>query len=83
MLQKFFALFLIAMFISLLVTVRSERYAEEIDRVANIVEGEGREIESFIRDEYRLDSIDQAISELERLQAGLIKILIWFTQNLR
>ena len=83
MIQNFFALFLIAMFVSLLITVRSERYAQELDNVARTVEAEGLEIELYIRKEFHLESVEQAMTELERLQASLIKILVWLTNSLR
>jgi hypothetical protein len=51
MIESFFALFLFAIFVSLLLSVRSQRQAEELNEVIRGIEARGIEIESFIRDD--------------------------------
>jgi len=80
MLEFFFALFLIAIFVSLLLSVRSQRYSEELNEVIKGIEGQGEDMEGFIRDEYKINSIDEAIAELEKLKAGMVKFIYKITE---
>jgi hypothetical protein len=74
MLEKFFAFFLGAILISLCFSVKNERHAAELDDVIKEVEANAAAMEEFIKDEYRL-SIEDAIAQLAKLQAGLINII--------
>lgn len=83
MVESFFALFLVAIFISLLLSVRSQRHAEELNEVIKGIEEQGADIESFIKDEYRINSIEDAMAELEKLKAGMAKFLYKITESIK
>ena len=72
MIESFFALFLVGIFVSLLFSVRSQKYAEELNEAIEGIEKEGLAMEEFIRDEYKINSIKDAMAELEKLKAGLV-----------
>jgi len=82
MVESFFALFLIAIFVSLLISVRSKRYSDELNKVIKEIEKEGESMESFINNEYKIKSIREAISELERLKAGLVNFIYQITKSI-
>jgi hypothetical protein len=82
MIESFFALFLVVIFVSLLLSVRGERHLEELNEVIEGIEEQGREMESFIRDEYKISSIEDAMAELEKVKAGLIKFIYKITENI-
>ena len=73
-------IFLLVIFVSLLLSVRSQRHAEELNEVIKGIEGQGEDMEGFIRDEYKINSIDEAMAELEKLKAGMAKFIYKITE---
>jgi hypothetical protein len=82
MLERFFGLFLTAIFAALMVSVRTERHADELKNVIVGLESEGRSLERLIRTDYKLNSIEEAMSELERLKADAIKLVLFLSNAL-
>lgn len=83
MIESFFALFLIVIFISLLLSVRSQRHTEELNEVIKGIEAEGTKMEGFIKNEYKVNSIEDAMAELEKLKAGLIGFIYKITEIIK
>ena len=83
MLESFFALFLITIFVSLALSVRNQRASDELGAAIDSIEADGRHMEVFIKNEYRVSSIDDAMAELERLEAGLARLLSYITQGIK
>lgn len=83
MAESFFALILVAIFISLLLSVRSQRHTEELNEAIKGIEAQGTEIEGFIKDEYKINSIEDAMVELEKLKAGLAKFIYKITESIK
>jgi len=82
MIEWFFALFLVAILVSLLISVKSQRYSDELSKVIKEIEKEGESMEGFIREEYKLKSIGEAISALEKLKASLVNFIYQITKNI-
>lgn len=82
MIESFFALFLVVIFISLLFSIRSQRHTEELNDVIEVIKDQGKDMEGFIKDEYKINSIDDAIAELEKLKAGMTKFIYKITESL-
>jgi hypothetical protein len=82
MIENFFALFLGIIFASLLISVRSQRYSDDLDRAITMIEKQGKIMELQIIQEFKIRTIDEALDELGRAKAGLISVLYWFTRNL-
>lgn len=80
MIESFFALFLVGIFVSLLLSVRSQRYAEELNETIKSIEGQGKDMEGFICVEYKMTSIDDAIAKLKKMEAGLVKFIYKITE---
>ncbi|KKT64993.1 MAG: hypothetical protein UW60_C0048G0002 [Candidatus Woesebacteria bacterium GW2011_GWA2_44_33] len=83
MLESFFALFVVVIFVALLLSVRSQRYAEELNEVIKGIKEQGTEMEGFIKDEYKINSIEDAMAELEKLKAGTAKFLYKITESIK
>ncbi|MCL4874232.1 hypothetical protein KJ039_09140 [bacterium] len=82
MLESFFALFLIVIFVSLLLTVKSKRHSDELDKTIGKINEEGNSLEKLIAAEYNLD-IESAIRELDRLKAGLVAFIYKLSKNIQ
>jgi hypothetical protein len=81
MIENFFAFFLVIIFASLLITVRTQRYADDLDRAIDMIEKQGKIMELQIIKEFKIKTIDEAMDVLDRAKAGMIKVLYWFTKN--
>ncbi len=82
MLEVFFEFLLAALLVSLFFSVSNERYTNELKRVVVGLEREGKSMESFVNDEYRISTIDDAIQSLAKLKAGLIDQIYWITKHM-
>lgn len=83
MLESFFALFLIVIFVSLLLSIKGQRHLNELNEAIEGIEREGAAMESFIRDEYKINSIEDAMAELEKLKTGMAKFLYKITESIK
>jgi hypothetical protein len=79
--EMLFALSSLGILISLFFSVKNKRDSEEIDTAISRIRREGTEMEAFIQQEYRL-SVHDAIQELDRLKANMIKIIYYLSQNI-
>lgn len=82
MIESVFALFLIVIFISLLMSVKSQRYAEELNKVIEQIDEQGKSMEGFISSEYKLNNVEAAMAELQKLKAGLIDFIYRISKNI-
>jgi hypothetical protein len=83
MLESFFALFLVAIFVSLVLSVKSQRYAEELKEAVKGLEDEGKKMEGYIRENYRLNSIEEALGALQNLQSVVTDFLFKISESLK
>lgn len=83
MAERFLAIFLISIFAASMISVRSQRNTEQLNAVIAGLEEDSRLTEGFIREEYCIDSVEAAVSELERVKAGTTLLLGYLTRNLK
>ncbi len=83
MIEYFLALFLVVIFVSLLFSVRSQRHTEELNELIKGIASQGKDMEGFIKDEYKINSIDDAMVELEKLKADMIKFIYKITESIQ
>jgi hypothetical protein len=83
MIEAICAFGILGLFAAHFITLRTQRYSDQLAATARAIEAEGRIVESFVTEEWKLASIDEAIRELERLKFGLLALLIWLTRNLK
>jgi len=82
MAETFLVFVLVAILITLYISVKSEKYSTELGCVIDKIEEEGKSLERVIQDDYRINSIVDALAELGKLKSGIINIILWFTKNL-
>lgn len=78
-----FALFLIAIFVSLVLSVRSQRQIDELNEVIKSLEEQGTEMEGHIRDRYKLNNIEEAMTALQKLNSIFTDLLYKITESIR
>jgi hypothetical protein len=78
--ESFIALFLLAIFVSLAFPYRSEHYTRELNDAIADIETEGAWMEDFIKREYNLSGIDDAIAQLQRLEAAFIRAALFLSE---
>jgi hypothetical protein len=83
MLEKFLALCMGLIVVSIVVSHKGQRQSEELTAAIRSVESEGEKLESFVRSEYHFETMDDAVAELERLKGSLVKIILWLSQSRR
>jgi hypothetical protein len=81
--EAFLALFLVAIILAMYLSIRSQRITNQVDAMIETLENESAELELFIKREYQITSIDEAVAELDRVKAGLVKMMLWLTRNMR
>jgi hypothetical protein len=79
MLENLLALLLVAIFIALFFSIRHQRHSDELNVVIENIKNEGDSMESFIKAEYKINNIDEAIAELEKLKSSFIKLIYQLT----
>ncbi len=80
-LEMIFTFSLFGILVSLFLSVKEKRDSEEIDTAIKLIKDQGSEMETFIKDKYKL-TINDAISELEKLKAGFIKFIFYLSRNI-
>lgn len=83
MIEYFLAMFLVVIFVSLFFSFRSQRHTEELNDLIKEIAGQGKDMEGFIKNEYKINSIDDAMVELEKLKAGMIKFIYKITESIQ
>ncbi len=76
MMEAASALFFALIFASLTLSARSQKQTEELNEVIATLSEQGRSMELFVLSEYKFQTIDEALDELERLQAGFVSFII-------
>lgn len=82
LLQFFCGVLLIVILITVIVTLRNEKYSFELEQVIATVEKEGRAAEDVLRSDYNYDSIDAAIGALEKAKTNMVAVIVYLTNNL-
>jgi hypothetical protein len=82
MLESIFTLFLTVIFVSIVLSVRTQRHVEELTQVIDNLEAQGAQLESFIKDTFEIGSIEDALAQLTTAKAALTQMLYKITENL-
>jgi hypothetical protein len=46
------------------------------------IEAEGESMETFIKHEYKMNSVEDALTELEKLKSGMLKLIYFLSQKM-
>ncbi|HTW93081.1 MAG TPA: hypothetical protein VMH22_15430 [bacterium] len=82
MAESFLALLLGLVFGSLLLSERKQKRMEELDDTIRRLEAEGSEMELFIRDEYQLSCVEDAMAELVKMKASFATFLYKISESI-
>jgi len=80
MVEEMCAFVLIVIIAALYISVKSERYSQELGNGIEELESEGVSMEDVIRNQYGLNSIEDALAELARVKAGMVNLLYKISQ---
>ena len=83
MTESFFALFLIAIFVSLVLSFRSQKDANELNDLIKDLNEEGIEMEGYIREKYRVNNVEEAMEVLQKLKASFTDFLYKITEGIK
>jgi hypothetical protein len=82
LIQFLCAVLLIVILVTVVFSLRNERYSTELEQVVASLEAEGRFAETLLMSEFNLDSIQSAIDALQKAKAGLAGLILYLTNNL-
>jgi hypothetical protein len=80
--QFFCALLVLVILITVIFSLRNERYSTQLEEVIVSMESEGRAAEAMLLSEFNLGSIDSAIDALQKAKAGMTGFIVYLTKNL-
>ncbi len=83
MAENAFGLFTVPIFAGTLLSQRNERHAKEIEQAVKSIEQDAAEMEGFVCREFRITTIDDAITEMERVKASLLGVILWLSRSAR
>lgn len=76
------ALLLVVILVTVIFSVRNERYSAELQDVVESVEKEGLASEALLMSEFKISGISGAIEALQQAKAGMIGFIVYLTKNL-
>jgi hypothetical protein len=82
LIQFLCALLLVVILVTVIFSLRNERYSTQLEEVIVSMEAEGRAAEARLLSEFNLDSIDSAIDALQKAKSGMIGFIIYLTDTL-
>lgn len=82
MVESFFALFLGAILISLVLSFRSQRETEELNNVIKYLTEEGIKTEGYLKEKYKINNIEEAMQALRKLNAYFVDLLYKITETI-
>jgi hypothetical protein len=72
----------IVILITVIFSLRNERYSNQLDNVIASMVSESRTAEAMLLSEFNLSGIDSAIDAFQKAKAGMIGFIIYLTKNL-
>lgn len=77
------AWFTAAIFIALIFSVKSKKHSDDLEKIIKEFTRQGMEIELFIKEEYKINNIQDALLELEKVKAIFIRFLYKISENIK
>jgi hypothetical protein len=83
MVQESLSFLLVVIIATLYISHRAQKSTAELDEVIAGVEEEAKSMESFIQEEYKIESITIAMERLKEMQSGLVQLIYWLSKGIR
>lgn len=80
--EYFYGLFLVAIFVSLVLSIKSQKYADELNDAIKKLTEEGLKMEEHMKDEFNLNSIADAMEALRKLKSSVVDFLYTLTKTI-
>jgi hypothetical protein len=82
MAESFYALFLIAILISLVFSVSRQINTDELNSMIKDLQSEGIRIEGFLKEIYKFSTVEEAMELLRKLKVGFVDLAYKITESL-
>ncbi len=82
MTESFFALFLIAILVSLILSFRVQRESDELNELITFLKKEGEKAEEYLKDKYKLGTVEEAMEALRKLNSIFADFLYNLTNTI-
>lgn len=82
MIEIVFGFLLLGIFVTLIITLKSQRSTEETQSLVDLLRQQGSEMGEFIRTSFQFYSLEDALQELNKVPGALTKIMLYFSQRL-
>jgi methyl-accepting chemotaxis protein len=79
MLQNFLGFVLVAIFVSLLFSIKTQRATQDIQSLIQLLEDQAVDMNDFIQGSFRVSSMQGIVDEINKMQNSLTKILLQLT----
>jgi hypothetical protein len=76
-----FAVITLTLLVTLLFSVKKEKYNHELTETIQDLKAAGKDVEGLIVKQYRMTT-DEAIREIEKMTNNAMNIIMWLTQNM-
>lgn len=83
MAQTFMILFLAVIFISVIVSEMRHRHSQDLQEAIDAIQEEGLLMEAHICEEYKFNSIEEAMNELIRLKSSMASFIFKLSESLK
>ncbi len=80
MVESFYGLFLVAIFVSLVLSVKNQKYVEELNDAIKKLTQEGLRMEQHMKEQYDLDDISAALEALQKLRSSFVDFIYNITK---
>lgn len=80
--QFLFALILVGILITVVYSLRNERYSNELSEVIASMRKESTVAETVLASEFNFENVDSAIEALQKAKAGLLGVIVYLTNSL-
>lgn len=80
MVESFYGLFLVAIFVSLVLSVKSQKYVDELNDAIKKLTEEGLRMEQHMKEQYDLDNISAALEALQKLRSSFVDFIYSITK---
>lgn len=83
MLQASLSFLLVVIITTLYISHRAQKSSSELDEVITSVEDEAKNMEGFIQEEFKIESITVAMERLKEIQSGLVQFIYWLSKEIK
>jgi hypothetical protein len=72
-------IFFSVILVSLIYTTSSQRYSNDLTSLIRKIQRDGENMKSLIQEDYKMNSIEEAIGALQNVKAGMLNLIFWIT----